>query len=399
MPSVDVTVSSVISQSIRCRQVESLFDVPPQEKQTLRWVGDVPLSAQPWHVGLIVGPSGSGKSIVAKALFPDAQPPAPTWTARSVIDDFPPEASLVDISAICQAVGFNTIPAWLRPHAVLSNGEQFRVLLARLLLADRPLVVLDEFTSVVDRQVAKIASHAVQKYIRKRGTQFVAVSCHSDIIDWLNPDWILEPATMTFAWRALQRRPPLEVTIQRVDYAAWRLFAPYHYMSAALNKAAQCFCLFLDEQPVAFAALLHRPLQRNPRASVKSLRTIRAELTPIWGVSRVVTLPDYQGLGLAFVLMDYLGSLLKALDVRLHTYPAHPALIRSFDRWPNWRLELRPGLRPVNSGINKREGIMGTIPKGGFGGRPNAVFSYVGPTHEDSAFARRFLDIPSLLHA
>ena len=40
---------------------------------------------------------------------------------------------------------------------------------------------MDEFTSVVDRQVAQIGAHAIQKYVRKHGRQFVAVSCHYDI--------------------------------------------------------------------------------------------------------------------------------------------------------------------------------------------------------------------------
>ncbi len=119
---------------MRCRQIEALFDVPPQERQSLRWEGDVPLDDRPWNVGLITGPSGCGKSTTARALFGvDALSTAPTWTEGAVLDDFPATMPLEEITAICQAVGFNTIPAWLRPFSVLSNGEQFRVTLARLL--------------------------------------------------------------------------------------------------------------------------------------------------------------------------------------------------------------------------------------------------------------------------
>ena len=89
------------------------------------------------------------------------------------------------------AVGFNTIPAWLRPYGVLSNGEKFRVDLARRLLEGGDLIAVDEFTSVVDRQVAKIGSHAVQKWARGKGRQFVAATCHYDLEDWLQPDWVL----------------------------------------------------------------------------------------------------------------------------------------------------------------------------------------------------------------
>lgn len=68
---------------------------------------------------------------------------------------------------------------------------------------------MDEFTSVIDRQVAKIASHTIQKTIRRAKRQFVGVACHYDIVDWLQPDWIIEPHNGTMVWRQLEKHPPL----------------------------------------------------------------------------------------------------------------------------------------------------------------------------------------------
>lgn len=370
MPRVDVVVESAAPTSARARQLEGLFDVPPRQKQRLSWSGDVPINDQEWSIGLIVGPSGCGKSTVARSLFGDALDSQFDWGADSVIDCFPKELTVQQISDICMAVGFNTIPAWLRPHAVLSNGEKFRVELARRLASSDPLIVMDEFTSVVDRQVAKIGSHAAQKYIRKSGRKFVAVSCHADIIDWLDPDWVLEPASMTFQWRSLRGRPRIEVEMAKVEYRLWRLFAPYHYMSAELNKAAQCYALFVGEQPAVFGAMLYRP---HPSAH------------NVWGLSRIVTLPDYQGLGLAFVLMDALGSAFASIGNRMRTYPAHPALIKAFDRSPKWRLAKRPGFSGKSQGSVH-----------GLGGRPNATFEYCGPRSSDRKEAGNFLSIKSL---
>lgn len=83
-----------------------------------------------------------------------------------MIDSFDAALSTEQISAALSAVGFNTIPAWLRPCATLSNDEKFRCDLARLLVEPRPLVWIDEFTSVVDRQVAKIGAHACARFVR-----------------------------------------------------------------------------------------------------------------------------------------------------------------------------------------------------------------------------------------
>lgn len=361
MPSIDLVVESPLSGSPRARQLEAMFDVPRQENVKLKWKGALPIEDRDWSVGLIVGPSGCGKSTILRGIF--GEPAELQWGAASVIDDFSSSLSMKDISAACQAVGFNTVPAWLRPHAVLSNGEQFRVGLARRLLEAEGAIIVDEFTSVVDRQVAKIGAHAVQKAVRKTGKRFVAASCHYDIIDWLQPDWTLEPATMTFQWRSVQRRPALEVELRRVEHRAWQLFAPYHYMTADLHRAAACWCLFVDDRPAAFAGVLHRP---HPKRD------------DIKGVSRLVTLPDWQGLGLALVLVDQLGGLYRSRGLELRTYPAHPALVRSFDRSQTWRLEKKPGQFSV---VSKSAGI------GSAGGRPCAVFAYCGPAISDAGFA------------
>ena len=57
----------------------------------------------------------------------------------------------------------------------------------RLLEVKGDLIRVDEFTSVVDRQVAQIGSHAVQKHVRENRKKFVAVTCHYDVVEWLHP--------------------------------------------------------------------------------------------------------------------------------------------------------------------------------------------------------------------
>ncbi len=360
MRSVNLVVESKLERTPRIKQLSGMFDVPAQEKLSHRWTGELPIDEREWNVGLIVGPSGAGKSSVSRQLFGDT--PALEWNAASVCDDFDKRFTIAQIAEICSAVGFNTIPSWMKPFGVLSTGEKFRAELARHLLEGGDQIVIDEFTSVVDRQVAHIGCHAVQKHVRKHGTKFVAVTCHYDVIDWLQPDWMLEPATMTFQWRSLQRRPALNVEIARVDHAAWKLFAPFHYLTGDLHKAAACYVLFVEGYPASFAGVLHRP---------------HSKVDDIKGLSRLVTLPDYQGLGLAMILSDALGSAHKAIGNRFHTYPAHPSLVRSFDRSPRWVMHKKPGQFSPSIG---KTSTMTRDDKGQMrmGGRPCAVFQYHG---------------------
>ena len=243
----------------------------------------------------------------------------------------------------------------MRSYDVLSTGEKFRVDVARRMLELPDPIVIDEFTSVVDRQVAQIGSHAVQKFVRKNNRKLIAVSCHYDIIEWLQPDWIFEPASMVFQRRLLRRKPDIEVAIERVPYAAWKMFSQFHYLTNELHKAARCYVLFANGRPASFGAMLHRP---------------HAKVNDIQGLSRLVTLPDWQGLGLAMILSDKLGAAYKAVGKRMHTYPAHPSLIRAYDKSPVWEMRVKPGSYSSKAG--------GDVRMKTFGGRPCAVFEYCG---------------------
>jgi ABC-type ATPase with predicted acetyltransferase domain len=141
-----------------------------------------------FKLGVIVGSSGSGKSTILKHFGIEEQL---TWDSnKSVISHFNnPEDGIKRLSS----VGFNSIPSWYKPYHVLSNGEKFRAELARKIKSG---AVIDEYTSVVDRNVAKAASVSLSRYINSTDIQGVVLStCHMDIIDWLEPDWVLNTDT------------------------------------------------------------------------------------------------------------------------------------------------------------------------------------------------------------
>lgn len=384
MPRVDLVVSIPISRSPRVKQLEGMFDVPGAIESKKEWHADIPFDDRPWSVGAIIGPSGSGKSLIGRRLFGARKiDKCFRWSGSSVIDDFPARSSMDDISKVCNAVGFSTIPAWRRPYKVLSTGERFRVQLARHLLEDADPIVIDEFTSVVDRQVAKIGAHAVQKYIRRQKRQFVAISCHVDIVEWLQPDWVFEPSTARFAWRSVQSRPRCDITVSPVPRTVWPLFAPFQYLTAKLRPTAHCFAAFLNGQIAAFAGV--------SRAVTKSA-------SPIMQCNRLVTLPDFQGLGLAFVLIDAVGAIYKAIGEQVRTYPAHPHLIHAFDRSPRWQLEKRPAT--FMGSPRTKERALRMIQQSTLsnrkrstkqGSRPCAVFSYCGDAIERSEAVRVLL--------
>lgn len=241
---------------------------------------------------------------------------------------------------------------------------EWRASIARAMISEEKTIVIDEFTSFVDRQIAKIVANSVQKYVRRGQKQFVAVTCHADVIDWLNPDWVFTPTDCAFQWRSLQPRPKLDCEIRVVEHKMWRVFAPYHYLTSELSPAARCFCLFVNNRPAAFSGVLHRPISRA-KQSVQN----------IYGMSRLVTLPDFQGIGLAFVLADFLGSIYTGVGHKFRAYPAHPPFVRQFDKSPKWSVVKSPTYKCKARGKS-------TLPHGNNdaqGGRCNATFDYIGP--------------------
>jgi ABC-type ATPase with predicted acetyltransferase domain len=166
MRKIDLLVETKLTARRASSSCRACSTCRRSEKLSHHWKGEIDIDEKPWNVGLIVGPSGAGKSSVARSC--SARSASTTWKAASVIDDFDKKFSIEQVAEICSAVGFNTIPSWMKPYGVLSTGEKFRVDLARHVLEGGDLVMVDEFTSVIDRQVANIGCHAVQKLIRKQ---------------------------------------------------------------------------------------------------------------------------------------------------------------------------------------------------------------------------------------
>jgi ABC-type ATPase involved in cell division len=138
-----------------------------------------------FKIGVIVGSSGSGKSTMLKKFGNEE---IPEWdNSKSIVSHFEnPDDAINKLGS----VGLNSVPSWYKPYRVLSNGEKFRADLARKVKSN---CVIDEFTSVVDRTVAKAASMSLARYVKNNELQNVVIStCHRDILDWLEPDWVLD---------------------------------------------------------------------------------------------------------------------------------------------------------------------------------------------------------------
>ena len=300
------------------------FDIQNRESTTVK-IPMVPVNQLPkeWNIGVIYGGSGTGKTTLLRE-FGDLSD-----------DSFDHEKALIsnfdflepnDATRLLSSMGLSSVPTWLRPFHTLSNGEQYRASLAYKVgkATDGDIILIDEYTYVVDRDVAKAMSNALQKYIRRTGKKIILGSCHFDIMEWLQPDWTYSPqkGRLEIATCARQGRPEIKLQIVRCRLDAWEIFKQHHYLTEDINKSSKCFLTLYNGKPVCFNAVLPLP---------------SGLLTNAFKMSRTVVLPDFQGLGIGSRVTDYIASLYVANGKRFYVKTSNPALWHHRDKADHWK--------------------------------------------------------------
>jgi GNAT superfamily N-acetyltransferase len=310
--------------SYRAARVKSLFNCESGANFSLD--ANLPIEGDDWGLGVIVGPSGSGKTSLGRQVFgPEAFYEPKGWPDDApLIDAIAPSGAFNDVTSALAAVGLGSVPSWLRPYPVLSNGEKFRADLARIICEQPARVVVDEFTSVVDRQVARVGSAAFAKAWRRTKGQAILLSCHYDILDWLQPDWVYDTNTGTFSGRWLRRRPTIQLDIHQTNWRHWPLFEKHHYLKLPHMIAATNYVATIEGQLVAHVAFSTRPGMREARAA------------------RMVVMPEWQGAGVGLSFLNALcamwwrGENRFGLPLGTLFHTSHPGLSRALRRAPNW---------------------------------------------------------------
>jgi len=334
MPRSKFVVEAKIKKSFKNEKVKGMFDIKIDSVKK-EFDVNIPIEGVKWNIGLIIGSSGSGKTTIAKKVFNEFKLfNGFEWSDNSIIDDFNKDLSAKEITNILSKVGFSSPPDWLKPFAVLSNGQKMRVELARLILESNSPVIYDEFTSVVDRQVAKIGSYAISKFVKKENKQFIAVSCHRDIIDWLEPDWVFDVDEMKFK-RGLLRRPEIKINIRKSVQKEWSLFKQFHYLSSNHNASAQKFIAEIGGEAVGWCSVIHTP------GINKKMKRIH----------RIVVKPDYQGVGIGIAFLNKVAAMYGEYDLNLIT--GTPSFIAGLSKNSKWMMIRKPS-RIKNTTTYKR---------------------------------------------
>ena len=328
-------------------EIKKKYDIKDYQELAVA-IPDLPTEG----IVLIVGTSGSGKSTILRGLGSFKTPVVdPDVT---VIESFSsPERG----EALLLASGLRTIPAWFRPARTLSNGEYHRFEMAMSL--DQGITTIDEFTSVVDRDTAKSLAYSMRRYFDSQSEQSVLyiASCHRDIIEWLDPDWVYDTDLCALEHRrALCRlgRPELTLTIRSTGPQYWDMFKKYHYLDTNMSRSGHYYVGLVGDKPVAFHAVLH---------------STNRDIHSYWRGHRTVVLPEFQGMGIGTAFSDAIAEFYVSQGLRYFSKTAHPSFGEHRQKSPLWRATSTNLKSRLGSYLNK-DGTTRKMP--GYGGTTTA---------------------------
>lgn len=268
---------------------------------------------------LIVGTSGSGKSTILRSL--GLNQTVTLSPCSTVIENFStPERG----EELLLAAGLRSIPAWFREPRTLSNGEYHRFEMAMAL--DQGIKCIDEFTSVVDRDTAKALAYSVRKYYDRNPEVLYIASCHRDIVDWLDPDYIydtdMQELTQRRSLHLRLGRPEIILNIRGTTPDDWRRFSKYHYLDTRMSRSVHCYLGLIGDKPVAFHAAIH---------------STNRDIHSYWRGHRTVVLPEFQGLGIGTAFSDAIAQMYVDRGLRYFSKTAHPSFGEHREKSPLWR--------------------------------------------------------------
>lgn len=209
---VSVKYRGRVQRSYQTHAIQQAFGISPTniEHTVLK---ELSFSIKPGEIILLTGPSGSGKTSLLKIFAEKSLEGVSgdvSWPTNYRPGQFSPiksQKALIEVLArknveealqIMGMVGLSDAFVYLKRYEELSNGQQYRAMLAGLITSACNLWLADEFCANLDSITANLVSKRLQAVARRLGaTLVVASSQPENFVSALAPDHVLR---LTSAW-------------------------------------------------------------------------------------------------------------------------------------------------------------------------------------------------------
>lgn len=292
----------------RTKEVAEAFGLGTDQTRQFTLYDNVSIHVRPTDVVLITGDSGSGKSALLKAIKADLGSDAADTKDIAIEPDKPIIETLgkntTEAIELLSQVGLNDAFIFLRPYSQLSDGQKHRYQTARHIASGKPFWLIDEFTSTLDRDTAKILAYNLQKAARKHGKAVIAATTHRDIIRDLAPNVHIhkrygKEVTVHYYPKAKTAQCSLtrQMIIAAGTTAHYKALSEFHYRAGRTPPPRKIFVLKRRNELCGAIVYCYPPPMSFGRRQVwkGDMKQLQHDISII---SRIVIHPKYRSIGL-----------------------------------------------------------------------------------------------------
>lgn len=190
---INVSFNTRFNKTIRTLEIAESFGLGLDEKAWTLY-DNLELDIERGDVVYVTGQSGSGKSVVLREL---QRLMADAGQRVASIDDFvfADDTNVIDqlgkttsdALGLLSMAGLNDAYLFVRKPSEMSDGQKYRLKIAKLIESGADVWVADEFGAVLDRVTAQVVASNLQRAARAVGATVIVATTHEDLKNALRP--------------------------------------------------------------------------------------------------------------------------------------------------------------------------------------------------------------------
>ncbi|MBO6510626.1 MAG: ATP-binding cassette domain-containing protein [Roseibium sp.] len=190
---INKSFTSSVERTPRVLELAEGFGLGLSDKEFVIYE-NLEVDAKLGDVIYITGQSGSGKSLLLKDLIAQMRDEGlKVADLNEITLEDKPVIELIgetttDATNLLAKAGISDAWIYIRKPSELSDGQRYRLKLAKVMATDADVWVADEFGAVLDRETAKIIAFNAQKVARLEGKTLMVATTHTDLKEELGPD-------------------------------------------------------------------------------------------------------------------------------------------------------------------------------------------------------------------